>query len=220
MNLIDSLIPASWLLISLLLFGAILLRAAYAAPWAMLKKPGVLNLLLGASVVVLAFWQIKTGIQPGLNLHLLGATMLTLLFGPWFAMLGLTLALLVATAWAGSWHAFALNGLLMAALPVTLSWWIYRLVDSKLPNHFFIYVFLNAFVGAGVAVATVEFAVCSVLAWAGAYPFDYLMQNYFPYFLLMAWSEAVTTGMIMTILVAYKPHWVATFDDKHYIDGK
>jgi uncharacterized membrane protein len=220
MNLTDSLIPASWLLISLLLFGAILLRAAYAAPWAVLKKPGVLNLLLGASVAVLAFWQLKTGIQPGLNLHLLGATLLTLLFGPWFAILGLTLALLVATAWEGTWHAFALNGLLMTVLPVTVSWWIYRLVDSKLPNHFFIYVFLNAFVGAGVAVATMGFAVCSVLAWAGAYPFDYLMQNYFPYFLLMAWSEAVTTGMIITILVVYKPHWVATFDDKNYIDGK
>ena len=59
-----------------------------------------------------------------------------------------------------------------------------------------------------------------LLAQAGAYPFDYLMQNYLPYFLLMAWSEAVTTGMIMTILVAYKPHWVATFDDTQYIDGK
>jgi uncharacterized membrane protein len=220
MNLTDSLIPASWLLISLLLFGAILLRAAFVAPWAVLKKPGVLNLLLGASVAVLAFWQIKTGIQPGLNLHLLGATILTLLFGPWFALLGLTLALLIATAWEGSWQAFALNGLLMAVLPVTISWWIYRLVDGKLPNHFFIYVFLNAFVGAGVAVAAVGLAACATLAWANAYPFDYLMQNYFPYFLLMAWSEAVTTGMIMTILVIYKPHWVATFDDKHYIDGK
>ena len=96
----------------------------------------------------------------GLNLHLLGATALTLLFGPWFAILGLGLALLLATAWEGTWHAFALNGLLMAVLPVTISWWIYRLVDSKLPNHFFIYVFLNAFVGAGVAVAAVGFAAC------------------------------------------------------------
>lgn len=220
MNLTNALIPHSWLLISLLLFAVVLARALFAAPWRVLKKPGIFNLLLGASVAVLAFWQIRASIQPGLNLHLLGATALTLLFGPWFAILALTLTLLLSTAWDGTWQAFALNGLLMVVLPVTVSWWIYRLVDSKLPNHFFIYIFFNAFFGAGITIAVMSFAASWTLALAGDYPFDYLLGNYLPYYLLMAWSEAMTTGMIMTVLVAYKPHWVATFDDKHYIDRK
>lgn len=220
MNFTNALIPHSWLLVSLLLFAAVLARALFAAPWGVLKKPGVFNLLLGASVAVLAFWQIRAGIQPGLNLHLLGATALTLLFGPWFAILALTLTLLLSTGWDGAWQAFALNGLLMVVLPVTVSWWIYRLVDSKLPNHFFIYIFFNAFFGAGITIAVMSFAASWTLALAGDYPFDYLLGNYLPYYLLMAWSEAMTTGMIMTVLVAYKPHWVATFDDKHYIDRK
>lgn len=220
MNLTNALIPHSWLLISLLLFAAVLARALFAAPWGVLKKPGIFNLVLGASVAVLAFWQIKASIQPGLTLHLLGATALTLLFGPWFAILALTLTLLLSTAWDGAWQAFAVNGLLMVVLPVTVSWWIYRLVDSKLPNHFFIYVFLNAFLGAGVTIAVMGFAASWMLGLMGAYPFDYLLGNYLPYYLLMAWSEAMTTGMIMTVLVAYKPHWVATFDDKHYIHRK
>ena len=220
MNLTNALIPHSWRLVSLLLFAAVLARALFAAPWGVLKKPGIFNLLLGASVAVLAFWQIRASIQPGLNLHLLGATALTLLFGPWFAILALTLTLLLSTAWDGTWQAFALNGLLMVVLPVTVSWWIYRLVDSKLPNHFFIYIFFNAFFGAGITIAAMSFAASWTLALAGDYPFDYLLGNYLPYYLLMAWSEAMTTGMIMTVLVAYKPHWVATFDDKHYIDHK
>ncbi|HUW28881.1 MAG TPA: energy-coupling factor ABC transporter permease [Sulfuriferula sp.] len=220
MNLTNALIPHSWLLISLLLFVAVLARALFAAPWGVLKKPGIFNLVLGASVAVLAFWQIKASIQPGLNLHLLGATALTLLFGPWFAILALTLTLLLSTAWGGTWQAFAVNGLLMVVLPVTVSWWIYRLVDSKLPNHFFIYVFLNAFLGAGVTIAVMGFAASWMLGLMGAYPLDYLLGNYLPYYLLMAWSEAMTTGMIMTVLVAYKPHWVATFDDNSYIKNR
>ncbi|BBP05302.1 hypothetical protein TPL01_14770 [Sulfuriferula plumbiphila] len=220
MNLTNALIPQSWLLISLLLFAAVLARALFAAPWSVLKKPGIFNLVLGASVAVLAFWQIKASIHPGLNLHLLGATALTLLFGPWFAILALTLTLVLSTAWDGAWQAFALNGLLMVVLPVTVSWWIYRLVDSKLPNHFFIYVFFNAFFGAGVTIAVMGFAASWTLVLAGAYPLDYLLGNYLPYYLLMAWSEAMTTGMIITVLVVYRPHWVATFDDRHYIDRK
>lgn len=220
MNLTNALIPQSWLLVSWLLFAVALAKTLFAAPWGALNQPGIFNLLLGASVAVLALWQIKAGIQPGLNLHLLGATALTLLFGPWFAILGLTLTLLLATAWDGAWQAFAVNGLLMAVLPVTVSWWIYRLVDSKLPNHFFIYVFLNAFIGAGLTVALMGFAVSWTLMLAGAYPLDYLLSHYLPYYLLMAWSEAMTTGMIMTLLVVYKPQWVATFDDKNYIDHK
>lgn len=196
------------------------MKAILSAPWAVLKKPGVFNLMLGASVVVLAFWQIRAGIQPGLNLHLLGATALTLLFGPWFAILGLTMTLVLSTAWDGAWQAFAVNGLLMVVLPVTVSWWIYRLVDSKLPNHFFIYVFLNAFIGAGLAVALMGFAVSWTMAVAEAYRLDYLLSHYLPYSLLMAWSEAMTTGMIMTLLVVYRPQWVATFDDQRYIHRK
>jgi uncharacterized membrane protein len=33
----------------------------------------------------------------------------------------------------------------------------------------------------------------------------------------MAWSEAVTTGMAITLMVVYRPQWVSTFDDKAYL---
>jgi uncharacterized membrane protein len=36
----------------------------------------------------------------------------------------------------------------------------------------------------------------------------------------MGWSEAVLTGMLATLLVVYKPEWVATFDDARYIRNK
>ena len=103
MNIPDSLILVNhgWLWWVL---AAVLGWAIWSAPWQVLRMPNILHLFLAACVLVLAFWQIKAGIRPGLNLHILGATLLTLLFGPWFALLGLMLVLLLATAWDGGWQ--------------------------------------------------------------------------------------------------------------------
>ncbi len=220
MNLTDALITpgARWFWWP---FVLILAWVLWRAPWAVLRKPGVLNVMLGACVLVLAYWQIHAGVRPWLSLHLLGATLLTLLFGPWFAFLGMLAVLVFNSAWyGGSWQALALNALIMDVIPVMVSWWIYRLADSRLPNHLFIYIFINAFFGAAVAVLATGVTATLALSAMGDYSWQDLSRSYLPYFYLMAWSEAVTTGMIITLLVVYKPQWVATFDDAHYIDKK
>ncbi|HET9112823.1 MAG TPA: energy-coupling factor ABC transporter permease [Burkholderiales bacterium] len=219
MDLTNGLIPPNWQWMWLA-FAVVLAKTLWSAPWHMLKKPGVLNLLLGASVLVLFYWQVKAGVKPGLNLHLLGATLLTLMFGPWFAMLGLMLALLVATFYNGAWDAFAANGFILGVVPVTVSWLIYRVADSRLTNHLFIYIFVNAFLGAALAIMATGLAATVFLSVAGDYAWHDLSRTYLPYYLLMAWSEALTTGVIVTLMVVYRPQWVATFDDKTYIENR
>jgi len=220
MNLVSGNIPAHWqwlLWLSSALIGGLV---AWRARWGMMADQRNLNIFLGATVAVLALWLIKAGIKPGLNFHLLGATALTLMFRPLFALFGLALVIAAITFWHGEYAAFAPNLLIMGVVPVAVSWTIYRFVDRRLPNHFFIYVFLNAFFGAAVAISAVGFASTGFVALSGVYPLDYLLQEYLPYYLLMAWSEAFLTGMIVTLMVVYKPEWVATFDDKRYIEGK
>jgi len=220
MNLVSSNIPAHWLwllwLSSALIGGLI----AWRASWTMLLDRRNLNIFLGATVAVLALWLIKTGIKPGLSFHLLGATVLTLMFRPLFALFGLGLVVAALTLWHGEYAAFAPNFLLMGGVPVAVSWAIYRIVDRRLPNHLFIYLFLNAFFGAAVAIFAVGITSTGFAALSGSYSLHYLLDEYLPYYLLMAWSEAFLTGMVLTLMVIYKPEWVATFDDKRYIDGK
>lgn len=219
MNLTDSLIPANWQWLWLV-FAIVLIKTLWSAPWQMLKKPGILNLLLGASVLVLFYWQVKAGVRPGLNLHLLGATLLTLMFGPWFALLALLLVLLLTTFYNGAWYALAINDLLLGVVPVTISWLIYRYADSRLTNHLFVYIFVNAFLGAALAIMGTGLAATLFLSAAGDYTWHDLSGSYLPFYMLMAWSEALTTGVIITLLVVYRPNWVATFDDKAYIDNR
>lgn len=218
MNLLSVHIPTAWLWILWPLAGALLSLMLRRATWPMLADRRNLNVFLGATVAVLGLWLIKAGIKPGLNFHLLGATALTLMFRPLFALLALGLITAAITLWQGEYGAFAANWLLMGALPVGVSWAIFRLVDGRLPNHFFIYIFLNAFFGAALAVMAVGLASTGFMALAGAYPLAYLLEEYLPYYLLIAWGEAFATGMMVTMMVVWRPEWVSTFDDRRYLD--
>lgn len=220
MNLVSSHIPAGWSVALWLAVAGLFVLMYRKAAWAMLKSPANLNVFLGATVALLGLWLINAGVRPGLNLHLLGATALTLMFRPWFAILALALVIAGLTAYNGQFNAYPANLLLMGVLPVAVSWAIYRVVDRRLPNHLFVYIFLNCFFGAGVAIAVVGVAATLSAAAMAVYSLDYLFENYLPFYLLMAWAEAFATGMIMTLMVVYRPDWVATFDDRRYLDSK
>ena len=220
MDLISPHIPAQWSTVLWLAMAGLFALMLRKAAWSMLKSPANLNVFLGATVALFGLWLINTGVRPGLNFHLLGATALTLMFRPWFAILALAMVIAGLTLHNGQFNAYPANLLLMGILPVSGSWAIYRIVDRRLPNHMFIYIFLNCFFGAAVAMAMVGVGSTVFASVAGVYKLDYLLENYLPFYMLMAWAEAFTTGTIMTLLIVYRPEWVATFDDHRYLQSK
>jgi uncharacterized membrane protein len=220
LDLLSAQLPLPWLIATwsaaVALFGLIALHAA----WFRLKNPADLNVFLGACVAVLMLWQIKAGIEPGLSLHLLGATALTLMLRPLFALLALAIVVGSAALWSGQYAAFAANWLLLGALPVTASWLTHRAVGRWLPPHLFVYLFLNAFAGAAIAMLVVGAGATLVSLGMGLYSVDHLLNDYLPVYLLMAWGEAFLTGMLVTLMVVWKPGWVATFSDERYLSPK
>ena len=197
-------------------------RWLMSGDWRRLAEPARLNLFLGATVAVLALWQIRTGIKPGLAFHLYGVAALTLMFGFWRATFAGVLILLANAAFGrGSWTSLGVEALLLAALPAAVSWNVFRLLDRRLPNHFFIYVLGNGFFGAALSVAAIGLAVTGMMVAADAYSLDYLLAHYTPYAtLLISWAEAFSTGMAVTVMAVYRPAWLETFDDAKYIQNK
>lgn len=221
MNFPDHLLPPLLLWIANGLSLLLLLFAVKQASWARLKDTDLLNVCLGSIVTLMLVWSIKAGIKPGLNFHLLGSTLLTLMFGPWLALAMLAVVLLAVTiSGAAGWASYGLNFLLMAALPVTLSHALFRMADRRLPNHLFVYIFVNAFIGAGLAMTACGIASTLLLIATHTYSGPYLGYQFLPYFILMGWSEAMLSGMIMTLMVVYRPAWVATFNDERYLKDK
>lgn len=196
-------------------------RSVLRAPWRRLADSEQLNLWLGMIVLLTLVWSLKAGVKPGLALHLLGATIFTLSFGPALAFIGLSLVTVGITLnGAAGVFAFAANALLLAGCGVALSHFQYRLLDPLLPPNFFVYIFVNGFLGGGLTVLGVGALATTLLTLAGAYQWDYLLSEYFPYYLLLAFAEAWLSGMVMTLFVVYRPQWVITFDDSRYLAGK
>lgn len=225
MNFPDALFPDFWA------FGAVaplLLVLAWClrtAPWSRLTDSGQSNIWLGTLVVLTLLWSMKAGIKPGLNLHLLGATALTLMFGRQLAIIGFCVVLAAVTLnqslrGVEAWQMFALNALVLAVFPVLVADAVRQLVERHLPANFFIYVFITAFFGAAVTVVATGL-LASVLLWlGGAYPADMLFEDYFPYYILLGFSEAWLNGAVITLMVVYAPHWVTSFDDRRYLLNK
>jgi uncharacterized membrane protein len=216
MNIPDHLLPAAWYLVAHFVALGLLAVAARRVPWGALRTPWRLHLLLASAVSLMVLWSIKTGVKPGLDFHILGATVLTLMFGWPLALLDLALVVLGTTLAAESiaWQALSLNFLVMGAVPVAVSHAIFRFVDRHLPNHFMVYVFLCAFFGGALAMAATGLAATAVMA------LYYLTSHYLPYFILMGWSEAILSGMAITLMAVYRPQWVVTFDDQRYLRNR
>ncbi|MBI5461786.1 MAG: energy-coupling factor ABC transporter permease [Gammaproteobacteria bacterium] len=179
------------------------------------------HVYFGACVAVLLLWSVHAGVSPTLHFHLLGVTVLTLMFGWQFASLGVALILVGATLnGQGSWSTFAVNMVCMGGIPIAVSTLLLRWAQRRLPHNFFIYVYVNAFLAAGVSIVATGLAGAGLLWITGAHNLAWLSYQYLAFFPLMFFSEAVMNGMVMTLLVALRPEWVSSFDDNRYITGK
>lgn len=221
MNLTADLLPQPWYWAALAAAVALLAPAALTAPWRRLTEGSFSHAWLGTIVCLLLLWTLRTGIYPGLGLHLLGATACTLMFGPQLALIALALVATGATL-AGSIQAWSLpiNILLMGAVPVGVTVLASGAARRWLPSHFFVYIFANAFFGAALAMFVTGLAATALLSATGAYSLDFLRSDYLPWFLFLSWAEAFSTGAALTLLVVYRPQWVASFDDARYLVGK
>jgi uncharacterized membrane protein len=226
MNYPDALFPQAWALGAFLPLLAAWVWSVRTAPWRRLADSAQLNVWLGTVVMLVLAWSLKAGVKPGLNLHLLGAMMFTLMFGRQLAIIGLSVVLAAVTfngelqGQQSAWLAYGLNALVLAVLPPLLAEAIRDRVDRFLPTNFFIYVFVTAFFGSGATVMTIGL-LASVLLWlAGIYPAALLLEDYLPYYFLLGFAEAWLNGAMVTLMVVYAPHWVGSFDDRRYLLNK
>jgi uncharacterized membrane protein len=201
---------------------ALLLAATlHSRPWAWLDSDSRQHAYAGATVVCMLLWSISAKLGGGPSFHLLGTTVLTLMFGPRLAFLAAGIALVgVSAAGSAGWVAYGLNALLMGALPIAVSYGVYRWADRRLPNHFFVYVLVSSFINGALAMTACRLATLMLHRWAGGAAAvtgtsDYLLAS-----ILLAWGEALTTGMLMTVFIVYRPGWVKLFDDARYIVGR
>jgi uncharacterized membrane protein len=195
--------------------------AVSLAPWRQLREGPRLHLLAGAVVGLMILWAMRTAVLPGLEFHLLGMTTVTLMLGWSFAVLAGSIALVgVGLAGLSGWSGLPVNAMLDVLVPATLTQSLLVLARSALPKHFFVYVFVNAFVAGGIAVLAAGYLAVWVLVGAEALRLDDLRQGFLPFLPLMLFPEAFLNGFLMSVMVGLRPEWVCSFRDEEYLHGK
>ena len=209
----------------LVAIGIVLLPAWWLAlrwaNWRRLAQREQLHVFLGASVFLMLLWTLRTEIQPGFSWHLSGMVSLTLMFGWSLALIGGSLTLVgITLAGLNDWGGYLPSVLIEVLMPATLTQVVLGLVRAYLPKHYFIYVFINAFLAAGLISLLMALATTGLLLAVGAYSLQRLQDTYLLFLPLMFFPEGVLNGWTMSVLVGFRPDWVGSFRDEEYLDGK
>jgi len=204
-----------------LLFAALVGLALWKAPLARLRENEFSHVFFAACVVLLLLWNTRAGVLPALNFHLLGVTAVTLMFGWAFAVLAL-LAVVTGSVLSGIETPLSagLGALVMGGIPVLVTSLLLRFAQRRLPHNFFIYVYINGFLAAGCSILLACLAGAVLLLANDARSAAWLGYQYYPYFPMVFFAEALLNGMVMTAMVAMRPGWVCSFDDSSYIRNK
>jgi uncharacterized membrane protein len=210
-------LPTAWHIAAWVALVPLLAWSVLRAPWLRLRASEQSHVFLGAVVAVAVLWTIGGRVGPLLHFHLLGATILYLMFGLPLALVAIALAAAAASlGGTGDWGAVGARVLMAGAVPVFTSHAVVKVMEARLPANFFVYVFIGGFLGGALAMAAASAAAAGSIALGSpgsAPPGDAWTATV----LMLAFGEATLTGMLITLFVVYKPDWVGTFRDELYL---
>lgn len=175
----------------------------------------------GGAMCLAVLWLMVIKVGNGPAFGMLGVALYALVFGRSRAMLGLTLAVIVHTALRhGAWGNVGLNGLLFAVVPSLLAAACQRWIEHHLPKHLFVFIFGN-----GMFVSLVVTSVTATLLFLVSTATDPSWSRidvgqYLGPLLLLAWSEAIVSGMLLSALVIFAPEVVLTYSQDRYLPRK
>lgn len=219
MNFPVSEMPVLWLWIANIIVIVLMIWTIRNTPWEHLKNPQDAHIFFAAILVLWLMWRMSVGVLAGLEFHLLLVTTLTLMFGRAMATWGvLIVQLLLTFEGKAEVLSFGLNVICNGILPIWFTWLSYHLIAHYLPRHFFIYIFVGAFLTGAMTMLMSRLIGMFILLLAEVYP--KIPNDYIALLPIMMFPEAFSNGGIMTILVVYRPQWVTSFKDDIYLRGK
>ena len=207
--------------------------AIFLQPWRLLAsqrplvheshgKPSALWTPFLAALAVLPWaWALPTLHHMPLQLQWSGACLVLLTLGwplavPVLLAVGAIAALLSpGLSWGDALGLAVWQGVVPATLALLLGWLMRRLITTRAFTgaRIFVYVLGRGFLGTALCI----FAAGTLSQWAGHVLPGVGEQLSLVARWLMAWGDAVITGMLCAVFAAFKPEWLATWSDQLYL---
>jgi uncharacterized membrane protein len=208
----------SALALSWVAFVLVIAWAVWRVKWERIAECGFGRVWHGAIAFVVLLWSLKASLRDGFTFHLLGIVATFLALGLPLAITSAALSLFVlAIIQQAAFVNIAPTFFIMVAPALAVGRFALWFVEKHLPPHMFVYLFGAAFAGAGLSIVAV--VPISLFIWSqfSDRSFFRVMSDYLPIAIQLGFAEAVLTGMLITIGVVYKPHWISTFEDARYL---
>ena len=215
MNLLHSAVSIEWAVFGWLALLPLAMRALHRARAGAALQGPQQHLWLAGVVFLAWLWTLHVRTADGAAFGLLGAALYALVFGHHWARLGLLAAVALHTLLAdGSWANFGVTGLLLAVVPTALAQALQRQVERRLPKNVFVFI-----IGNGMFVTLAVTAATSVLLLSAGWLMTpaAAVEDQLAYALLLAWGEALASGMLFSALVIFGPHLVLTYRQDLYL---
>lgn len=210
-----------------------MLAAIFMQPWRLLTsqrplvhethgRPAALWTPLLATLAILPWvWALPTLHHMPLQLQWSGACLVLLMLGwplavPALLAVGAIAALVSpGLSWADALGLAVWQGIVPATLALLLGWLMRRLIATRafMGARIFVYVLGRGFLGTALCI----FLAGTLSQWAGHVLPGVGEQLSLVARWLMAWGDAVVTGMLCAVFVAFKPEWLATWSDDLYL---
>ncbi|MDR0479177.1 MAG: energy-coupling factor ABC transporter permease [Burkholderiaceae bacterium] len=188
--------------------------ALWLRPWRLLTNPGLVTPLLATLAILPPMWALPWLHHMPIRFQLSGACLVTLMLGWPLAVPTLCAAALIVGLFAHiGWQQQADLALWLGVLPATLAVLMGAMVRRWLPHNPFVYILGRAFLGTVLCL----FIAGALAQWTGhnfAPDVDWALALVGRW--LIAWGDAIITGMLTAIFVAFKPEWLATWSDRIY----
>ncbi|WP_353572815.1 energy-coupling factor ABC transporter permease [Candidatus Albibeggiatoa sp. nov. BB20] len=220
MEFSSEILPNSWLWIGHFIYALLLGAALWRLSWHHLFDSYDSHIFFASWILLWLVWRQGGGITEGMEFHLLMVTSVTLMFGWQYALITVSMAQLgLSIEGKTEWFAYSINVLCNGAIPIFITYGLYRLKYILMPRHFIIYIYIAAFFGGALSMLASRLTGMGLLLLSGTY--TWLSLGNEPLFIMaMLFPEAFLNGLVMTVLVAYRPEWVSSFSDNKYLNNK
>ena len=202
------------LLAPLLVFTALAIALSFK-PWRLLANTALISPLLAALVITPWLWALPWLHRMPIQLQLSGACLIGLVLGwplavPVLCIVALTTGLIAPVPWQQQID----MALWLGIVPATLSFLLGMALRRWVWKNLFVYILGRAFLGTAICL----FVSGALAQWSGQIltvtvePDLAMVARW-----LLAWGDAVVTGMMVAVFVAFRPQWLATWSDDLYL---
>lgn len=203
---------------------AIFLGAFIASPPHIFKN-SPLTWLAPTVILFLAIaWNISPSLpgQPagkfyGLIFHFYGASLLTAMFGPAIALSILfPVAFLGVYVVQGNYEAASQHYLMVCVLPTFFAYLSIQIIQRFIPKHLFVLILGNGYVAAFMSVIlSGTFLLVAKMLMGEAGQLD--IEGWLLGLIIIAFMEGSLSGMLLAIMLIFRPHWVSTYNEDAYM---